>query len=172
MNHVNLTFHLATRRLIYQNSPLFFFFFFPHLLPIRAAGSTVKTLHGWKGSGSGLVSNLCQDRAGMPSISPPGWSLDREIVSITQCRRFLPLLAWLVPVCALQLQPHQCLHSWLGPESPVAPARAKLLESFPGGVRASPLRDAQPSWVCVSSLGWKSLSFGLGEKLELSESPA
>lgn len=24
MNHVNLTFHLATRRLIYQNSPFFF----------------------------------------------------------------------------------------------------------------------------------------------------
>lgn len=131
MNHVNLTFHLATRRLIYQNS-FFFFFFSPHLLPIVAVGSTVKALRGWTGSGSGLISELCQDRAGTPSISPPGWSLYREIVSITQHRRFLPLLAWLVPLCALQLQPHKRLPkaspsvpTWLDPESHTAPCHGK-----------------------------------------------
>lgn len=61
MNHVNLTFHLATGRLIYQNSPFFFlpppplFFSFPIKCLCCEVGSAVQTPHSWEGSGGGLV---------------------------------------------------------------------------------------------------------------------
>lgn len=151
MNHVNLTFHLATKRLIYQNSPFFFFFFFPHLLPIMALG---KTLCSWTGSGSGLISELCQDQAGMPSISPPGWSLYREIVSITEYRRFfcLSLPGWCLsvpssfnPTNVYPGRPPACPHGWIL-SHPLLPPMAQLLENLPAGLTLPhPLQDAEPS---------------------------
>lgn len=72
----------------------------------------------------------------------------------------MPLLAWLVPLCALRLQPHKRLPkaspsvpTWLDPESPAAPAHGKT----PGGLprwgqtltpreMLSPPRSVYPPW--------------------------
>lgn len=80
----------------------------------------------------------------------------------------MPLLAWLVPLCALRLQPHKRLPkaspsvpTWLDPESPAAPAHGKT----PGGLprwgqtlipreMLSPPRSVYPPWDgCPCPLG-------------------
>lgn len=178
MNHVNLTFHLATRRLIYQNS---LFFFCPHLLPVMAVGSIVETPRSWKGSGSGFILELfarwplpgpswhCRHQ---PSSSAhTGSSLFREIVSISQYRRFLPLIAWPVAHCALQLQPHKhlhtqetvytrrppaCPHGWSLSHLllPSAPAHGKTSGELPRwGWILTPCEMLSPSWGWIPCLG-------------------
>lgn len=199
MNHVNLTFHLATRRLIYQNSLFFFFFLFPHLLPIMAVGSMVETPRSWKASGSDFISELfahwplpgpgwhCQHQP--TSSAHTGSSLFREIVSISQYRRFLPLIAWPVACCALRLQPHKHLHAQeivYTRRPPACPHGRSLSHSLlppalahsktPGelprwGQILTPCEMLSPFWGWISCLGWISLSFGLRAKLEPSESP-
>ena len=86
-----------------------------------AVGSMAKTPRSWKGSGSGFISELfthwplpgpdwhCQHQP--TSSAHTGSSLFKEIVSISQYRRFLPLVAWPVARCALQLQPRKHLHA-------------------------------------------------------------
>lgn len=188
MNHVNLTFHLATGRLIYQNS--LFFFFFPHLLPVMAVESVVETPRIWKGSGSSFVSEL-SERWPLPgpdwhcqhqptNSARTGSSLFREIVSISQVR-FLPLIARPVARCSVQLQPHKHLHTkeivytrrppacphgrslshWL---LPPAPAYGKTPGELPRWGRIlTPCEVLSSSWGWISCLGWTSLFFGLGE---------
>lgn len=72
----------------------------------------------------------------------------------------MPLLAWLVPLCALRLQPHKRLPkaspsvpTWLDPESPAAPAHGKTPGGLPRGGQTltpcemlSPPRSVYPPW--------------------------
>ena len=150
----------------------------------------VETLRSWKGSGSGFISELfarwplpgpgwhCQHQP--TSSAHVGSSLFREIVSISQYRRFLPLIAWPLARCALRLQPHKHLHAQeivytrRPPACPHVRSLSHLLlppAPAPGETPGELPRWGQilihcevlsPSWGWISCLGWMSLSFGLG----------
>lgn len=144
---------------------------------------------------SSSLAGLCQDQVWhcqhQPATSAHGGSsLFREIFSISQYRRFLPLIAWPVARCALRVQPHKRLHAQdivytrRPPACPhgqnlshslllPAPARGKTPGELPRwGQILTCWEILSPSWGWISCLGWMFLFFGLGAKLEPSESPA
>lgn len=156
MNHVNLTFHLATRRLIYQNS-LFFSLLLSPFIAWNGSGSVVETylerVSKWF-----RIRALCSLASArtMLALPPSPHQLSTPRCEFIQGNSFHFTLQKVFASHCSSLYPRastpqaftrtrNCIHSasplfrhgWNLSHSLLLPM-AKLLENFPSGVRSSP----------------------------------